>query len=30
MKIKNEAELLNIFCNKSYSNPLRSYSFFQY
>ena len=28
MKIKNEAELLNIFCNKSYSNPLRSYPFF--
>lgn len=28
MKIKNEAELLNIFCNKSYSNSLRSYPFF--
>lgn len=28
MKIKNEAELLNMFCNKSYSNPLRSYPFF--
>lgn len=28
MKIKNEAELINIFCNKSYSNPLRSYPFF--
>lgn len=28
MEIKNEAELLNIFCNKSYSNPLRSYPFF--
>ena len=28
MKINNEAELLNIFCNKSYSEPLRSYPFF--
>ena len=28
MKIKNEAELLNMFCNKSYSNPLRSNPFF--
>ena len=28
MKIKNEAELLNMFCNKSYSNPLHSYPFF--
>lgn len=27
MKINNEAELLNIFCNKSYSEPLRSYPF---
>ena len=28
MKIKNEAELLNNFCNKSNSNTLRSYPFF--
>ena len=28
MKIKNEAELLNMFCDKSYSNPLRSNPFF--
>lgn len=28
MKIKNEAELLSMFCDKSYSNPLRSNSFF--
>lgn len=28
MKIKNEAELLSMFCNKSYSNSLRSYPFF--
>lgn len=28
MKIKNEAELLSIFCDKSYSNPLRSNPFF--
>lgn len=27
MKIKNEAELLSMFCNKSYSNSLRSYPF---
>ena len=28
MKIKNEAELLSMFCDKSYSNPLRSNPFF--
>ena len=28
MKIKNEAELLSMFCNKSYPNPLRSNPFF--
>lgn len=28
MKIKNEAELLDKFCNKSYPNPLRSAPFF--
>lgn len=28
MKIKNEAELLSMFCDKSYSNPLRSAPFF--
>lgn len=28
MTIKNEAELLNMFCDKSYSNPLRSNPFF--
>lgn len=28
MKIKNEAELLDKFCNKSYPNPLRSATFF--
>ena len=28
MKINNEAELLNKFCDKSNSNNLRSYPFF--
>lgn len=28
MKIKNEAELLDKFCDKSFSNPLRSAPFF--
>jgi len=28
MEIKNEAELLSMFCDKSYSNPLRSAPFF--
>ena len=28
MKIKNEAELLSIFCDESYSNPLRHSPFF--